>query len=188
MRCREAKQWLCTQRDGDDLAQAEASMLQDHLMHCAACRAFEQQIGRIETLLNRPSAPPAQPGMSTNHIMQAIQQQQCMAQQLEDLRLQQRQRFAHWRGIASALAAILFFTLGSIPLLLFAITIIQTDLVVKALASLNGVIDLLIIVAQYLQVGLTLVTRDNWLLSGLAFAVVIMMGMWLRLMRHPQEA
>jgi hypothetical protein len=81
-----------------------------------------------------------------------------------------------------------FFTLGSIPLLILAITIIQTDLVVKALSLLSSVIDILFVVAQYLQVGLTLVTRNNWLLSGVAFVVVVMMGMWLRLMRPPQEA
>ncbi len=85
------------------------------------------------------------------------------------------------------MAAISFFTLSSIPLLLLAITIIQTDLVLKALTLLNGVIDTLIILSQYLQTGLTVVTRNTWLLSGVAFACVIMMGMWLRLMRQPQE-
>jgi len=72
--------------------------------------------------------------------------------------------------------------------LLFAIILIQTDLAVKILSLLNGVIDVVIILAQYSQEGLTLATRNNWLLSGVAFAVVVMMGMWLRLMRHPQEA
>jgi uncharacterized membrane protein YpjA len=32
------------------------------------------------------------------------------------------------------------------------------------------------------------ITRNNLWLSGLAFVVVIMMGMWLRLMRTPKEA
>jgi hypothetical protein len=85
------------------------------------------------------------------------------------------------------LAALSFFTLGSIPLLILAIAIIQTDLVVKSLSLLSSVIDILIVFSQYLQVGLILVTRNNWLLSGVAFAVVVMMGMWLRLMRPPHE-
>jgi hypothetical protein len=40
----------------------------------------------------------------------------------------------------------------------------------------------------YLQAGLTLITSQTWLLSGVALVVVVMMGMWLRLMRIPREA
>jgi len=46
----------------------------------------------------------------------------------------------------------------------------------------------LVILAQYVQTALILVTRDNRLLLVVAFVLVVMMGMWLRLMRHPQEA
>jgi hypothetical protein len=95
---------------------------------------------------------------------------------------------ARLRTVGTALVAIVFFTLSSLPLLVLAIAIIQTDLLVKALSLLSSVIDILFVVAQYLQVGLTLVTRNNWLLSAVAFSVVVMMGMWLRLMRPPQEA
>jgi hypothetical protein len=56
------------------------------------------------------------------------------------------------------------------------------------LAWFGGIIDIFIILAQYLQEGLTLLTYNSWLLSGMALAVVVMMGMWLRLMRSPQEA
>jgi hypothetical protein len=120
--------------------------------------------------------------------MLAIQQHQRITQQLEDIRQQQQTRVAQFKSAGAALAAITLFTLSSIPLLLLAVAIIQTDLVIKALAPLTGVIDILVIAAEYLQTGVALITRDNWLLSGIAFAVVVMMGMWLRLMRHPQEA
>ena len=50
------------------------------------------------------------------------------------------------------------------------------------------VVDVLIVLTQYLQEGLMFITRDNRLLLGVAFVLVVMMGMWLRLMRHPQEA
>jgi hypothetical protein len=126
--------------------------------------------------------------VSTDKIMLAIQQHQRITEQLEDIRKQQQTRVAQLRSVGAALAAITFFTLSSIPLLLLAVVIIQTDLVVRALAPLNGVIDALIILAGYLQTGVALISRDNWVLSGVAFAVVVMMGMWLRLMRHPQEA
>jgi len=46
----------------------------------------------------------------------------------------------------------------------------------------------LIVLAQYLQAGLMFITQDNRLLLGVAFVLVVMMGMWLRLMRHPQGA
>jgi len=53
---------------------------------------------------------------------------------------------------------------------------------------LTGVIEAFIILTQYLQNGLIMLMYNNWLLSGVAFALVVMMGMWLRLMRPPQEA
>jgi len=188
MRCRDAKEWLCAQRDGDlDLAQSEVSALQEHLAQCAECRTFEQQLRSLDKVLS-PATPPVPSNILTDNIMLAIQQHKRITQQLEDIRKQQLSRVARLRSVGTAVAAISFFTLSSIPLLLFAVAIIQTDLVVKALAPFNGVIDVMIILAQYLQTGLTLVTRDNWLLSGVAFAVVVMTGMWLRLMRHPQEA
>lgn len=120
--------------------------------------------------------------------MQAVLQQSRIIQQLEELHAQQQLRMARLRTIGTLLAAIGFFTLGSLPLLVLAIAIIQTDLVVKALSLLSSSIDILFVIGQYLQLGLTLVTHNNWLLSFVAFSVVVMMGMWLRLMRPPQEA
>ncbi|MBV9229009.1 MAG: zf-HC2 domain-containing protein [Chloroflexi bacterium] len=187
MRCRDAKRWLGAQRDGD-LAQPDAQALEEHLHNCAACRAFEQCQRRLDTMLVHTSTPRMHTSISTDHIMLAIQQQRRITQQLEDIRQQQQSRMERMRTVGAACAAIGFFTLSSIPLLLLAVTIIQTDLVVKILPLLTGVIDLFVILAQYITIGLTLVTRDNWLLSGVAFAVVVMMGMWLRLMRYPQEA
>ncbi len=186
MRCRDAKQWLYAQRDSDSES-AEATALQDHLAQCPACRAYQQRISRLDSLFG-PSTSPVHSSISTDKIMLAIQQQQRITQQLEDIRKQQQTRVAQLRSVGAVCAAITFFTLSSIPLLLLAVAIIQTDLVVKALTPLNGVIDVLIILGEYLQTGVALVSRDNWLLSGIAFAVVVMMGMWLRLMRHPQEA
>jgi hypothetical protein len=80
------------------------------------------------------------------------------------------------------------FTLVSIPLLVLALAIVQPDLVAQTLPLLSNVVGVLIVPAEYFQVGLTLITQDNWLLLGVAFVLVVMMGMWLRLMRHPQEA
>lgn len=125
--------------------------------------------------------------ISTERIMRAVQQQQRITHQIEDLRKQQSTRVEHLRPVGAAVAALGLFTLCSIPLLLLALIIVQTNLAVQVLTFLNSTIDLLMIIAQYIQAGLILVTRNNWLLSGVALAVVIMTAMWLRLMRPPRE-
>jgi len=185
MYCRDAKQWLITQRE--HLSQSETATLQEHLKQCPDCHAAEQRLHRIEAVLP-PSAPRVCPSVSTEKIMQAVLQQSRITQQVEELRTQQQLRMARLRTVGTLLAAIGFFTLGSLPLLILAIAIIRTDLVVKALSLLSSVIDILFIIGQYSQIGLTLLTRNSWLLSAVAFFVVVMMGMWLRLMRPPQEA
>lgn len=186
MRCRDAKEKIAAQRDSTR-EQADTAKLQEHLKQCQVCRSFKERQQSIESLLCSV-APRAQGTLSTDSIMLAIQKQRRITQQLEDIRQQQQTRMERLRSIGAAIAAITLFTVGSIPLILLAVIIAQTDLVVKALAPLNGLLDILFISVQYLQVGLTMVTRDNLLLSGVAFAFVIMMGMWLRLMRYPQEA
>ncbi len=187
MRCRDAKEFIAAQRDGD-LAESEASSLREHLKECSECRAFEQQLRSIDSLLCS-SAPRTRVHVSTEHIMLAVEEQRRISQQLEDIRSQQQSRVARLRPMGAGLAALVFFTLGSIPLLLLAITIIQSDLVVKAVSSpFTVVIDMLFISGKYLQEGLAWATRNNLLLSAMAFAFVVMMGVWLRLMRYPREA
>lgn len=186
MHCRDVKQLLTARRDGNS-TQFDEVALQEHVRHCQSCRAAEQQQHHLDILLSTP-APRAGTSISTDTIMLAVQQQRRISQQLEDLRTQQQRRMMHLRSAGMALAAVVFFTVGSIPLLVLAITILQTGLVVKALSLLSNVIDVLYILTQYLQTGLAIATRNTWLLSGVAFAVVIMMGMWLRLMRYPREA
>jgi hypothetical protein len=186
MRCREAKEKLCARRDGGLEAISEEHELWEHLKDCMECSTFEKRLHRLDNVLS-PSPTPAHSRISTDNIMLAIQQHRRVSQQLEDIRLQQNTRVAHMRSTGTALFALGFFTLSSIPLLLFAAAITQTDLLVSALSFLDGIVDVLFITGQYLYAGLTMIARNNWLLSGVAFAVVIMMGMWLRLMRHPQE-
>ena len=191
MRCRNAREWLSARRDVQSNS-PEAQIVRAHLDLCASCRRFEQRQRQIEMMLCTTApkkAPPTQvASISTDNIMRAIQQQKQINQQLEDIRQQQQIRMARIQTVGAVSAALGFFTLSSVPLVFLAVTIIQTDLALKTLTLLNDFIDVLIIMGQYVQVGLILVTRDNWLLSGIAFVVVVMMGMWLRLMRPPQGA
>jgi hypothetical protein len=133
-----------------------------------------------------PLVPPS--SISTNQIMRAVQQQKRITDQLDTIRQQQQLRIARMRTAGAIGAALGFFMLSSIPLLFLAVAIIQTNLALNALSFLNGIIDVFIVMGEYLQGGLTLITRNNMLLSGTACVVVVMMGMWLRLMRTPQEA
>jgi len=126
--------------------------------------------------------------ISTERIMLAVQQQKRISQQLEDIRTQQRSRMARMGAVGVPLAAIILFTLVSFPLLLLALAILQPDLLGQTFLLLGDVVGVLIVLVQDFQVGLTIITRDNRLLLGVAFVIVVMMGMWLRLMRHPQGA
>ncbi len=186
MHCHDAKEWLGAQCDGYR-AFLLAPALQEHLKQCSACRAFLQRQYHLEGVLDTPT-PLIRASISTSQIMRAIREQKCISQQLEDIRRQQHIRMERLGPVGAASLALGLFTLSSIPLFFFTILIIRTDLAAKALSLLSGAIDIFIIFAQYLREELTPLTQNSWLLSAIAFAVVIMMGMWLRLMRYPQEA
>ena len=186
MRCRDAKFWLTAQRD-NDLAKPEISTLREHLTDCTACRTHEQRQQKLDLVLGTPSYR-AFNSISTERIMRAVERQKRITQQLEDLRTQQRTRVARLRIFTPRFAALTYVTIGLISLSLLALFIFNADLVMSVLSLLSDVIDALVTLAQYVQTGLALLVHDNWLLSGMALVLVILMGMWLRLMRHPQEA
>ena len=185
MRCRDARLQLATQRDGDSVDDAK---LQEHLQDCPACRTYEQRLGYLNTLLLTPPAPRKHPSISTERIMLAVEQRKQISRQLEDIRTQQQTRMARMRVVGAPLAAITLFTLVSFPLLLLALAILQPDLLGQTFPLLSDIVGVLIVLVQYFQAGLTIITRDDRLLLGVAFVLVVMMGMWLRLMRHPQGA
>jgi hypothetical protein len=126
--------------------------------------------------------------LSTERIILAVQQHRRITQQLEDIRRQQQFRMARLQIIGPSLVAIVFFALGAIPLLLLALTVIQPDVMAQILPFLSTGIGALIVLAEYLQTGLALVTHDTWMLSATALVFVLLLGMWLRLMRYPHEA
>ena len=186
MRCHDAKLLLVAQRNGD-LAQSDVPALQEHLKQCPACRVFERRQHQVDTVFR--DAPLFVPGtISTDRIMRAVIQQRTISRQLEDLRTQQQKRVAHMRVIGTAVIALGIFLLSCLPALAIALMMLQPGVAQATLAFLGGTVDILIVLAQYIQTGLTLVTYNTWLLLAVAFAVVVMMGMWLRLMRYPQEA
>ena len=186
MRCREAKFWLAAQRE-HDLRPSEVTALQEHIQHCSACHTYEQYHKQTDPALN-PSTSPMFTSVSTERIMQAVERQKRITEQLEYLRNQQRTRMARLPIFTPRFVTLTYLSMGVLSLLLLTLLIFNTDIIVNILESFGGVIDTLAICAQYLQSGLAFVLQQGWLLSAMALALVIMMGMWLRLMRHPQEA
>lgn len=187
MRCHDdAKASLDAQRNRDsDELQTRDEPKQTPVHHTDGGTLHNQQ--RLEDAIDVPT-PLLRASISTDRIMLAIQQQRRATQQLEDIRQQQRTRVERIGPVAAAASALSLFLLSSIPLICFAVLLIRSDFVASLISLLSGVFDVCIIVGQYLQQKLTLLTHNNLLLSGLAFAIVVMMGMWLRLMRPPQEA
>ncbi len=188
MRCQEARRLMAARRDGDlSLTASDASALQEHLKDCSQCRIYEQHLQLLQTSLLSP-AYRVHSSISTERIMRAVQQRERITRQLEDIRAQQQTRMARMGKVAIPLVALLVFIVGSVPLLLLALFIIQPDLLDTLLLTLGNVVFGLIILGQYVQAALALVTGDSRLLAIVALGLVVMMGMWLRLMRPPQEA
>jgi len=186
MRCRDAKDWLTAQRE-KDLLHSEVTAHKEHTKHFSASHTHEQYYKRTDQVLNSPTSRMFTT-ISTERIMQAVERQRRITEQVEDLRNQQRTRIARLRIFTPRFATLTYLSMGLISLLLLALLIFNSDIVVNILESFGGVIDTLAIFAQYLQSGLAFVLQQEWLLSAMALVLVIMMGMWLRLMRHPQEA
>ena len=197
MRCRDVKLWLNAQQNAGNSehsssTQPEISAIEEHLKQCRDCRAYEQHLKRLNSLFITVSDSRETPlwlhsSISTERIMQAVQHQRRITQQLEDIRTKQQCRVVRLRRVYPLLA-LSFFALEFLAAVLFVESLMQPDLMVKILSLLSGIIDVVIGIGQYVQPALLLVTSNTWLLSGVAFLIVVLMGMWLRLMRYPQQA
>jgi len=134
------------------------------------------------------AVPVMRASISTEKIMQAVQQQRRITQQFEHILRQQEERMEQIRPLVTAGIALGLLAVSSIPLFCVILLLTRTDLLANGISLFGGFLDICIILSQYLLERLTLLTQNTWLLSGTALAVVVMMGMWLRLMRSPQEA
>ena len=137
-----------------------------------------------------PSSPASRPygGITTERIMRAVEQQRRITSQLEALQARQQARLARATRVGPKIIGAMFVIVGVITLGLFGLFVFQPDLFLAMLSFSSGVIDIMMQLARYLSTGLDFITRQSWLLSGAALVVVIMIGMWLHLMRTPQEA
>jgi hypothetical protein len=188
MRCRDAKQQLTAQREtAPDQSEFDVFHMQEHLKRCVGCRSFERRQTHLDTLL-KPEPGRFYPMISTDRIMRAVERERRISQQLEHIQSQQQARLARVGKAGPKIAAGAFLATGVLVLGLFALFLFQPEVFISLLSALSGFIDALYTLAGYLQAGLTLISGQTWLLSGAALVVVIMMGIWLRLMRYPREA
>jgi hypothetical protein len=185
MRCRDAKFWPTAQRE-NGLVQSDVTLLQQQVKNRSDFHEHEPYQQRIDHMVHSPTTRMFT-SVSTERIMQAVERQKRITEQFEGLRNQQKTRIARMRIFTPRYATLIYLGIGFISLFLLGMLIFNTDTVINFLESFGGVIDTLVILAQYLQSGLALVLKQEWLLSAIALVLVIMMGMWLRLMRHPRE-
>jgi hypothetical protein len=120
--------------------------------------------------------------------MQAVERERRITQQLEHIQSRQQARLARVSKAGPRIAGAAILLTGALVLALLALFLFLPEVFISLLSQLSGFIDALYTLAGYLQAGLTLISSQNWLLSGVALVVVVMTGMWLRLMRSPREA
>ena len=188
MRCRDAKYQLTAQRETEpDQSEFNVLRVQEHLKQCAGCRSFERRQTYVDAML-KPESGRAYRTISTDRIMQAVEREKRISQQLEHIQSRQQVRLARVSKAGPKIAAGAFLTTGALVLGLVALFLFQPEVFISLLSPLSGFIDALYALTAYVRAGLTLISSQNWVLSGVAFMVVVMMGMWLRLMRYPREA
>jgi hypothetical protein len=187
MDCHEVKRWLATQRDTTCLpASTEREKVGQHLQRCPACRAFEQRLSRLQAGQSSPT-PHEYSSISTERIMRAVEQTRQTTKQLEDMRARQRMRMEQHSSIVIPIVGISFFTLLAVAILLPLVLLAQPDWMANMPQWPSELVYLLMTLVQYLQVASTLATKDTALLVVFSLLLVILMGMWLRLMRPPQQ-
>jgi predicted membrane-bound spermidine synthase len=120
--------------------------------------------------------------------MLAVERQRRITSQLESLQAQQRARVARFERVGTTIIVVILALTGGITLGLLFLFLFQPDLFLTLLSFLSGAIDTVMQLVRYLSTGLSFIDHQSWLLTGAALVIVIMTGIWLRLMRPPREA
>src|SRR5689334_4911288 len=91
-----------------------------------------RRVAKGSPSVNSPSR--LYPGISTERIMRAVEQQKRITQQLEDLRTQQKQRTVLLSRACLKLLAGVSFSIGILTILLVTLFLIQPDILRRLLA------------------------------------------------------
>ncbi|HLH60052.1 MAG TPA: hypothetical protein VKV20_00100 [Ktedonobacteraceae bacterium] len=180
MRCHDADHRL-TAQDAREVAQPDTSPVQEQLVERGTAHPSGQPPQHLDNMLQPPLSRMYQP-ISTYRIMQAVQQQRQITRQLEEIRTQQKARLR----ILPPVLVVTFSLAGGLAVSALILAFFRPDILVRMLSLMGDVIAAFFVAGQYLQVGLAFITGNSLILSGIALVLVVMMGMWLRLMRYPQ--
>lgn len=185
MRSRDAKDPLIVQR-ASHLAQPAESDTTEQARRCPFRSEYKRCSGPPADLLeNSPSR--MYPPISTERIMRAVEQQRRITQELDDLCTKQQQRAVLLRRTGLRLLLGVSLLLGALVIAFIVLSFIQPDILVRLLARLSDTIATFVAVEEGIKAALSLIPSNSWLLSGAALAIVLMVGVWLRLMRYPQK-
>lgn len=152
-----------------------------------SCQQSDQQVEQSSQELEMLSSP-LYPSISTERIMRAVEHQKRITQELDDLCARQQQRAVLLRRTSVRLIIGVSVSLGGLALAFILLSLFRPDMLVRLLGLLGDTIAMLVALTDGIRSALLLIPANSWLLSGVALVIVLMVGVWLRLMRFPQEA
>jgi hypothetical protein len=182
MRSRDAKDPLTVQRTSHPAQPAEYDTT-EQTRKCSSCSEYDRRNEQPTQLLE----PSPSCTISTERIMQAVEQQRRITQQLDDLCTKQQQRAVRLYRTSLKFLLGMSLSFGILASVFIVLSLIQPDILVQLLAKLSDTIAILVAVEEGIKTTLSLIPSNSWLLSGAALVIVLMVGMWLRLMRYPQK-
>ncbi len=186
---RDANHPLTVQRVSDTAHPAEQKQA-DQGCVSSSRRTNDWQSGRQEIPSSQLlGTPPSRiyPVISTERIMRAVEQQRRNSQELDALCARQKASAECLRKTSFKLMVGLSFLFGLLVLAFILLSIFQPDILVHLLNLLGDAIAVGILAGEGIKAAFSLIPSNSWLLSGVALVIVLMMGLWLRLMRHPRE-
>jgi hypothetical protein len=153
-----------------------------------SARSPAQDLKRLQEQADLLGTPPSRTYscISTERIMRAVEQQRRVSQQLEDLQARQQERNAFLRVTVPMLVISIILLLGILIIIFLVLFFFQPELLMRVLGLLSDSIAAFVVVIMHIKAAWALIPENSWLLSTAALAVVLMMGMWLRLMRSPR--
>jgi hypothetical protein len=185
MHSRDANDRLNVQRVSHPARPAEQEPTHQECRHFSS-HEYTWQEKQHEQLLETPPSR-MHPAISTERIMRAVEQQRRITQELDELCARQQERAVLLRKTSFKLAVGVSFSLGLLVLAFICLSLFQPDILVRLLGLLSDTIALVVAAGEGIRTTSALIPSNSWLLSGVALVIVLMMGLWLRLMRYPRE-
>jgi hypothetical protein len=147
--------------------------------------------------MDHPSKAPAAPGLvpasrlypviSTERIMQAVEQQKRITRELEDLCMHQRASALRMRRTTIRLMVGASGLCGLLALTFILLTLFQPEVLAHLLNLAGSSIALGFAIGEEIKAALAPLPSNSWFFSGVALALVALVSLWVRLMHYPRE-